>query len=75
MVYGECLSQTLQDVARKLDMNWHSVERIFYRKAHEQFQYGAKQYPQILGVDEISNKKGHKQYLLVISDLQRTEVL
>ncbi len=75
MVYGECLSQTFQDVARKLDMNWHSVERIFYRKAHEQFQYGAKQYPQILGVDEISNKKGHKQYLLIISDLQRSCVI
>ncbi len=75
MVYGECLTQTLQDVARKLDMNWHSVERIFYRKAHEHFQYGAKQYPQILGVDEISNKKGHKQYLLIISDLQRSCVI
>jgi transposase len=75
MVYQECLTQTLQDVARKLDMNWHSVERIFYRKAHEQFQYGTKQYPQILGVDEISNKKGHKQYLLIISDLQRSCVI
>jgi len=75
MVYQECLSQTFQDVARKLDMNWHSVERIFYRKAHEHFQYSAKQYPQILGVDEISNKKGHKQYLLVVSDLQRSCVI
>jgi len=75
MVYQECLSQTFQDVARKLDMNWHSVERIFYRKAHEYFQYSAKQYPQILGVDEISNKKGHKQYLLVVSDLQRSCVI
>jgi transposase len=75
MVYQECLGQTFQDVAKKLEMNWHTVERIFYRKACEQFQYSAKQFPQILGVDEISNKKGHKQYLLVISDLQRKCVI
>lgn len=75
MVYRECLGQTFQDVAKKLRMNWHTVERIFYEKACEQFQYNAKQFPQILGVDEISNKKGHKQYLLVISDLQRKCVI
>ncbi len=75
MVYQECMGQTFQNVAKKLGMNWHTVERMFYQKACEQFQRNAKQFPQILGVDEISNKKGHKQYLLVISDLQRTEVL
>ncbi len=74
-VYGECLGQTFQDVAKKLILNWHTVERIFYRKAHEQFQNDASRFPQILGVDEISNKKGHKQYLLVISDLQRRCVI
>ena len=75
MVYQECLGQTFQDVAKKLGMNWHTVERMFYQKACEQFQRNAKQFPQILGVDEISNKKGHKQYLLVISDLQRNCVI
>ncbi len=85
MVYQECLEQTFQHVAKKLGMNWHTVERLFYQKAHEQFQINGMQFPQILGIDEISNKKGHKQLsgrrlrgsqnLLVISDLQRTEVL
>jgi len=75
MVYQECLGQTFQDVAKKLGMNWHTIERIFYQKAHEQFQATSKQFPQILGVDEISNKKGHKEYLLVISDLQRNCVI
>lgn len=75
MVYQECMGQTFQDVARKLSMNWHTVERLFYRKAHEQFQVNAMQFPQVLGVDEISNKKRHKQYLLVISDLQRNCVI
>lgn len=74
-VYQECLGQTIQDVAKKLGMNWHAVEGIFYRKAYEQFQTNAMQFPQILGVDEISNKKRHKQYLLVISDLQRNCVI
>jgi transposase len=74
-VYQECLEQTFQHVAKKLGMNWHTVERIFYEKACEQFQCTARQFPQILGVDEISNKKGHKQYLLVISDLQRNCVI
>jgi len=49
MVYRECLGQTFQDVAKKLDMNWHTVERLFYEKACEQFQYSTKQFPQILG--------------------------
>jgi transposase len=75
MVYQECFGQTLQDVARKLDINWHTVERMFYQKAHERFQATGKQFPQILGVDEISNKKRHKEYLLVISDLQRNCVI
>jgi transposase len=75
MVYQECLGQTFQDVARKLGMNWHTVERIFYQKAYERFQTTGKQFPQILGVDEISNKKRHKEYLLVISDLQRNCVI
>ncbi len=75
MVYQECLGQTFQNVAEKLRMNWHTVERIFYQEACEQFQCNAKRFPQILGVDEISNKKGHKQYLLVISDLQRNCVI
>lgn len=75
MVYQECLGQTFQGVARKLGMNWHTVERIFYQKAYERFQTTGKQFPQILGVDEISNKKGHKEYLLVISDLQRNCVI
>ena len=75
MVYQECLEQTFQHVAKKLGMNWHTIERMFYQKACEQFQRNAKQFPQILGVDEISNKKGHKQYLLVISDLQRNCVI
>jgi len=76
------MGQTFQHVAKKLgmnwhtiEMNWHTIERIFYQKACEQFQRNAKQFPQILGVDEISNKKGHKQYLLVISDLQRNCVI
>ena len=85
MVYQECLSQTFQDVAKKLDlcfgyrvarkMNWHTIKRIFYGKACERFQYTDKQIPQVLGVDEISSKKGHKQYLLAISDLQRKCVI
>ena len=75
MVYQECMEQTFQNVTKKLGMNWHTVERMFYQKACEQFQRNAKHFPQILGVDEISNKKGHKQYLLVISDLQRNCVI
>jgi len=75
MVYQECLGQTFQDVAKKLGINWHTVERIFYQKAYERFQATGKQFPQILGVDEISNKKGHREYLLVISDLQRNCVI
>ena len=74
-VYQECLGQTFADVAKKLGLNWHTVEGIFYRKACEQFQINANQFPQVLGVDEISNKKRHKQYLLVISDLQRKCVI
>lgn len=75
MIYQECLGQTFQAVSRKLGMNWHTIERIFYQKAYERFQATNKQFPQILGVDEISNKKGHKEYLLVISDLQRNCVI
>ena len=32
-VYGECLGQTVQDVARKHALSWHAVENIFRREA------------------------------------------
>ncbi len=79
MVYQERMEQTFQNVAKKLGMNWHTVERIFYQKACEQFQRDAKQFPQILGVDEISNKNlillaNSDHHMISVDWGERTEV-
>jgi transposase len=48
---------------------------IFKKWAKQAVRQSCRQGVRVLGVDEISPRKGHKQYALVLSDLERRVVI
>ena len=65
-----CRAATLQDVARELHLDWRAVKALDTQYMREQLRRVGTPGPPILGIDEISLKKGHT-YRIVVSDLVR----
>ena len=74
-VYRRCLSSTRKAVAEEEWLDQDTVKEIF--KCWAKRLTAAQRRPQVrmLGIDEIALKKRHKQYALVISDLERRCVI
>lgn len=74
-VYESCLGSTRKAVAVREGLSHSTVKEIFnYWAALKQ----ARRIPgatRVLGIDEISLKKRHKQFVLVISDIARKCIL
>ncbi len=62
-------------VALQEGLHEATVLEIFKRQAKRAVRQVDGQRVRILGVDEISLRKGHKQYALVLSDLERRRVI
>ncbi len=74
-VYEVCLGNSKKRTAEIFHLSYTTVNRIFKRwvqKQHKGKQFGLVK---VLGIDEISLKKRHKQFAVVISDLERHCVL
>ncbi len=66
-----CRKSTVKDVAKELHLDWHSVKELEKQYMREQLRrFSRNPRPRIIGVDEISIKKGHI-YRIVVSDLER----
>jgi transposase len=65
---GLCRVMTIQDVARLMHLHWHAVRDLDKIYMREQLRVAGDQTPRIIGIDEISIKKGHS-YRIVVSDL------
>jgi len=66
-----CRSSTIRDVAAEERLDWQTVKRLEKRYMAEQLErarYPGR--PKVIGVDEISIRKGHT-YRIVVSDLER----
>lgn len=61
---------TVQDVARELRLDWHTVKTLEKEYMQEQLRRNPVAGPGVIGIDEISIKKGHT-YRVVVSDLER----
>lgn len=59
---------TVQDVAKEYRIDWHTVKELDKQYMQEQLRRAPKPTPTIIGVDEISIRKGH-DYRIVVSDL------
>ena len=70
-IYQACLEMSKNKVAQQFHLSDSTVRGIFKRRAKQARQGKQCGLVKILGIDEISIKKRHKQFAVVISDLER----
>jgi transposase len=61
---------TVKDVAKELKLDWHTVKTLEKGYMQEQLRRQPVAAPRVIGIDEISLRKGHS-YRIVVSDLGR----
>jgi len=57
-------------VAEELHLDWHTVKELEKQYMREQLRRRGAPRPKVIGIDEVSIKKGHT-YRIVVSDLER----
>lgn len=65
-----CRVSTIQDVARETHLNWKTVKTLEMQYMHEQLRRAGAPRPRIIGLDEVSIRKG-QSYRIIVSDLER----
>jgi transposase len=65
-----CRQSTIKDVAKEHLIHWHTVKELEKQYMREQLRRAGQAKPKVLGIDEISIRKGHV-YRIVVSDLER----
>ena len=63
-----CSRASVRDVARELGLDWHTVKNLEKQYMRAQLAAAGPPAPQVIGIDEISVRKGH-DYRIVVSDL------
>lgn len=71
---GLCRAMTIQDVARRMRLDWRTVKELDKIYMREQLRRAGPPVPNVIGVDEISVKKRHV-YRIVVSDLEQNRAL
>lgn len=74
-IYEQCLISTRKAVAQQEHLSESTVKEIFVKWAKRATQRAQVAGVRVLGIDEISLKKRHKQYALVLSDLEKHCIL
>jgi len=65
-----CRASTIKDVAKELNLDWHTVKELDKQYMAAQLERAGTPAPKAIGIDEISIRKGHS-YRIVVSDLIR----
>lgn len=65
-----CRSGSIREVAEELRLDWQTVKRLEMDYMREQIRRVGTPGPKVIGIDEISIRKGHT-YRIVVSDLER----
>lgn len=75
-IYYRCQGVELRYVSIQEDIRWATVRNIFEKKAESELK-SVDLYSQVthLGIDEISLKKGHKDFVAVVVNLETGQVL
>ena len=66
----KCRAMTIQDVAKELKLDWQTVKALEKEYMQEQLRRNPVRAPRVIGIDEVSLRKGHT-YRIVVSDLER----
>lgn len=67
----KCRTMTVRDVAKELKLDWHTVKALDKGYMEEQLRRNPVAAPGVIGIDEVSLRKGHT-YRIVVSDLGRS---
>jgi transposase len=65
----QCQKSNIQDVAKELHLDWKTAKELEKEYMLEKLKRAGEMNPQVIGVDEISRRKGHT-YSIVVSDLE-----
>ena len=65
-----CQSSTIKDVAKELYLDWKTVKDLEKEYLKEKLKRAGEPDPKVIGVDEISMRKGHT-YKIIVSDLEK----
>lgn len=74
-VYAQCLHSDRKAVARQEHLSESTVKDIFRKWAKKAIQCQKHHRLRVLGIDELALKKRYKQYVLILSDLERHCIL
>jgi len=66
---GLCRAMTIQDMARRMHLDWRAVKELDKIYMREQLARAGHPAPRVIGIDEVSIKKRHI-YRIVVSDLE-----
>ncbi len=69
-----CRASTIKDVADELHLDWDTVKALDQQYMREQLRRAGKPRPKVVGIDEVSIRKGHT-YRIVVSDLERRRAI
>jgi len=69
-----CRAAPIQAVAQELRLDWHTVKELEKQYLQEQLRRAGTPSPRVIGIDEVSIKRGHR-YRIVVSDLERRRVI
>ena len=65
-----CRVAAIPDIAEELRLEWHAVKELEMEYMREQLRRAGTPAPEVIGLDEVSIRKGHT-YRVVVSDLIR----
>jgi transposase len=65
-----CRSSAIKDIAEELGLEWHTVKELEKQYMREQLRRAGTPGPKVIGIDEVSIRKGHT-YRIAVSDLVR----
>lgn len=74
MVGRRCRSSSLKDVAKEYRIDWKTAKELDKQYMREQLRRVGTPAPEVIGIDEISLRKGHI-YRVVVTDLKRERAI
>jgi len=58
-VARRCRTATIKDMAKELNLDWHTIKELEMQYMKAQFSCVSKPAPKLIGTDEVSIRKGH----------------
>ena len=66
------INSTIQDVSKKEKISYKTIVRVLNRQVSTKVDWSQYTNLEVLGIDEISDRKGHQDYLAIISTLTKS---